>query len=128
MCIRDSVQEANRLANSVADGRIPIICRAREVRSAMMTSVRSLEAYLLLGVCLLYTSPPKQRALIARLAQGAAGRALAFDLDSYTAARADALIFLRNAANIASQSEPDHTALFKMTETYRAGADGQRCV
>ena len=44
------VQEANRLANSVADGRIPIICRAREVRSAMMTSVRSLEAYLLLGV------------------------------------------------------------------------------
>ena len=69
--------------------------------------------------------PAKQRTLIARLAQGAAGRALAFDLDSYTAARADALIFLRNAANIASQSEPDHTALFKMTETYRAGADGQ---
>jgi DNA polymerase-3 subunit delta' len=69
--------------------------------------------------------PAKQRALIARLAQGAAGRALGFDLDSYTAARADALIFLRNAANIASQSEPDHTALFKMTETYRAGADGQ---
>jgi len=69
--------------------------------------------------------PAKQRTLIARLAQGAAGRALGFDLDSYTAARADALIFLRNAANIASQSEPDHTALFKMTETYRAGADGQ---
>jgi len=44
------VQEANRLANSVADGRIPIICRAREVRSAMMTSVRSLETYMLLGV------------------------------------------------------------------------------
>ena len=34
---------------SVADGRIPIICRAREVRAAMMTSVRSLETYLLLG-------------------------------------------------------------------------------
>ncbi len=44
------VQEANRLANSVADGRIPIICRAREVRAAMMTSVRSLETYMLLGV------------------------------------------------------------------------------
>ena len=69
--------------------------------------------------------PARQRALIARLAQGAAGRALAFDLDSYTAARADALIFLRNAAAISTQSDPDHTALFKMTETYRAGADGQ---
>jgi len=69
--------------------------------------------------------PAKQRALIARLAQGAAGRALGFDLDSYTAARADALIFLRNAAAIATKSDPDHTALFKMTETYRAGADGQ---
>ncbi len=44
-----SVQEANRLATTVADGRIPIICRAREVRAAMMTSVQSLETYLLLG-------------------------------------------------------------------------------
>jgi DNA polymerase-3 subunit delta' len=72
---------------------------------------------------------PKQRALIARLAQGAVGRALAFDLETYIAARADALIFLTNAAatvNASSNSEPDHTALFKMTETYRAGADGQQ--
>jgi DNA polymerase-3 subunit delta' len=69
--------------------------------------------------------PAKQRTLIARLAQGAAGRALAFDLDSYTAARADALIFLRNAAAAATKDDPDHTALFKSTETYRAGADGQ---
>ena len=69
--------------------------------------------------------PAKQRALIARLSQGAAGRALAFDLEAYTAARADALIFLRNAAAISTQSDPDHTALFKSTETYRAGADGQ---
>ncbi len=67
----------------------------------------------------------KQRALIARLAQGAAGHALGFDLDAYTAARADALIFLRNAASVAAKPGPDHTALFKMTETYRAGADGQ---
>ena len=65
--------------------------------------------------------PPTQRMLIARLAQGAAGKALGFDLAAYTAARADALVFLRNAA-----SEPDHTALFKMTETYRAGAEGQQ--
>src|ERR1039457_4875392 len=115
--------------------------------------------------------PPKQRALIARLSQGAAGRALAFDLEAYTAARPDPLIFLHNAAagsqagdksgapsfpassqtgvpsersslagvervgsspagasGPASETwvhEPDHTALFKMTETYRAGADGQ---
>ncbi|MGA1983298.1 MAG: DNA polymerase III subunit delta' [Acidobacteriaceae bacterium] len=70
--------------------------------------------------------PPPQRALIARLSQGAAGRALVFDLDTYTAARADALIFLRNAAATASSGEPDHSALFKMTETYRAGAEGQQ--
>ena len=72
---------------------------------------------------------PKQRSLIARLSQGAVGRAIAFDLEAYTAARADALIFLTNAAaalNASSNTEPDHTALFKMTETYRAGADGQQ--
>ena len=63
---------------------------------------------------------PGPRGLIARLAQGAAGRALGFDLTAYTAARADALLLLRSAA-----AEPDHTALFKMTEGYRAGAEGQ---
>jgi DNA polymerase-3 subunit delta' len=65
--------------------------------------------------------PPKQRTLIARLAQGAAGRALGFDLAAYTAARADAMLLLRQATH-----EPDHTVLFKMTETYRAGAEGQQ--
>lgn len=65
--------------------------------------------------------PPKQRTLIARLAQGAAGKALSFDLAAYTAARADAMLFLRQAV-----SDPDHTALFKTTETYRAGAEGQQ--
>ncbi len=65
--------------------------------------------------------PPQQRSLIARLAQGAAGKALGFDLAAYTAARADALLLIRNAAQ-----DPDHTALFKMTETYRAGAEGQQ--
>jgi DNA polymerase-3 subunit delta' len=90
---------------------------------------------------------PKQRNLIAHLSQGAAGRALAFDLETYTAARADALLFLQNASAAtsaaaatpagapsklrlggpaATPSEPGHTALFKMTETYRAGADGQQ--
>ena len=71
--------------------------------------------------------PPTQRGLVARLAQGAAGKALGFDLAAYTAARADALIFLRNAAAAGSGSaDPDHTALFRMTETYRAGAEGQQ--
>ncbi len=64
--------------------------------------------------------PPKQRSLIARLAQGAAGKALGFDLVAYTAARADALLLLRDAA-----AANDHSALFKMTEPYRAGAEGQ---
>lgn len=63
---------------------------------------------------------PAQRALVARLAEGAIGRALSFDVAAYQAARTDALIILRSAV-----SEPDHSALFKMTETYRAGADGQ---
>jgi DNA polymerase III subunit delta' len=70
---------------------------------------------------------PQQRTLIARLAQGAAGKALGFDLMAYLAARADALLFLRNAEAVSSGSaEPDHTSLFKMTETYRAGAEGQQ--
>ena len=64
--------------------------------------------------------PSKQRTLIARVAQGAAGKALGFDLATYVAARTDALLLIHNAS-----AEPDHTALFKMTETYRAGAEGQ---
>ena len=63
---------------------------------------------------------PRHRSLVARLAQGAAGRALGFDLEAYVAARADAMLLLRSAI-----ADTDHTALFKMTETYRAGADGQ---
>ncbi|GAA3764754.1 DNA polymerase III subunit [Terriglobus aquaticus] len=63
---------------------------------------------------------PQQRALVARLAQGAAGRALGFDVEAYMAARADAMVLLRSATDAG-----DHTALFKMTETYRAGAEGQ---
>lgn len=63
---------------------------------------------------------PTNRSMVARLSQGAAGRALGFDLEGYVAARADALVLLRSAVD-----EGDHTSLFKMTETYRAGADGQ---
>ncbi|HEY0794246.1 MAG TPA: DNA polymerase III subunit delta' [Acidisarcina sp.] len=61
-----------------------------------------------------------QRTLVARLAEGAAGQALGFDLEAYLASRVDALIILRSALR-----EPDHSALFRMTDTYRAGADGQ---
>lgn len=64
---------------------------------------------------------PAQRALIARLSQGAVGKALGFDLEGYLAARADAMVLLRSAV-----LESEHTDLFKTTETYRAGADGQQ--
>ena len=70
--------------------------------------------------------PPQQRGLVARLAQGAAGKALGFDLAAYTAARADALIFIRNAAASGASTDLDHSTLFRMTETYRAGAEGQQ--
>lgn len=63
---------------------------------------------------------PKERALVARLAQGAAGRALGFDLLEYSKARADAMVLLRGALD-----DAEHTELFKTTETYRAGAEGQ---
>jgi DNA polymerase III subunit delta' len=63
---------------------------------------------------------PKQRALIARLAEGAVGRALTFDLAMYLASREDALIILRTALR-----EPDYSTLFHATEAYRGGADGQ---
>ena len=63
---------------------------------------------------------PKERALAARLAEGAVGRALALDLGTYVASRRDALVILHNVLR-----EPDYTALFHATETYRAGADGQ---
>jgi DNA polymerase III subunit delta' len=63
---------------------------------------------------------PAQRSLVARLAQGAVGQALHFDLEEYLASRTDALLILRNALR-----EPDYSALFRMTETYRAGAEGQ---
>jgi DNA polymerase-3 subunit delta' len=62
----------------------------------------------------------KQRALVARLAEGAIGRARGFDVEAYSAARADALALLRAAV-----SGADHSVLFKVTETYRAGAEGQ---
>lgn len=62
----------------------------------------------------------EDRKLVARLAEGAVGRALALDMESWLASRQDALIILRTALR-----DPDYSTLFRATETYRAGADGQ---
>ena len=62
---------------------------------------------------------PAQRTLVGRLAEGAVGRALGLDLPAYLASRQDALSMLRT-----SLAEPDYSALFRMTESYRAGAEG----
>jgi len=62
----------------------------------------------------------KQRALVARLSEGAVGRARSFDLAAYTAARQNALVVLQSALR-----GGDHSELFKVTETYRAGAEGR---
>jgi DNA polymerase III subunit delta' len=63
---------------------------------------------------------PQQRSLVAKLSEGALGRARTFDLEAYVAARADALAIL-NSALLGSE----HSALFKMTESYRAGTEGR---
>jgi DNA polymerase-3 subunit delta' len=62
----------------------------------------------------------QDRALAARLAEGAVGRALTIDLGVYLTSRQDALILLRTALR-----DPDYSQLFHATESYRAGADGQ---
>lgn len=62
----------------------------------------------------------KQRALVARLSGGAVGRARSFDLSAYTASRQHALTILNTALR-----GTDHSELFKITESYRAGAEGR---
>jgi DNA polymerase-3 subunit delta' len=57
---------------------------------------------------------------VARLSEGAIGRALSFDLKTYTAARSQALVLLNS-----SLRGTEHTELFKMTESFRAGAEGR---
>ncbi len=63
---------------------------------------------------------PQERALVARLAAGAVGRARGFDLPAYQAARQDGLILLESAIQ-----GDDHSSLFRATEAYRAGAEGR---
>jgi DNA polymerase-3 subunit delta' len=59
----------------------------------------------------------RERALVARLSEGAIGRAKTFDLDAYGAARKDALLLL------ASVVHDEHSDLFRMTESYRGGGE-----
>src|SRR5579863_9039936 len=61
-----------------------------------------------------------QRALVARLCEGALGRARSFDLDGYVAARQNALAILNSALR-----GGEHSELFKITESYRPGAEGR---
>jgi DNA polymerase-3 subunit delta' len=61
-----------------------------------------------------------QRALVARLSEGAVGRARGFDLEGYVAARAHALMILNSAVR-----GGEHSELFKTTESYRPGAEGR---
>jgi DNA polymerase-3 subunit delta' len=63
---------------------------------------------------------PAQRALVARLSEGAVGRARGFDLAAYTAARDHALAILNSALR-----SGEHSELFKVTESYRPGAEGR---
>lgn len=62
----------------------------------------------------------QERTLVARLSEGAVGRALTLDLAAYVTGRQDALVILKTALR-----DPDYSTLFRATETYRAGADGQ---
>jgi DNA polymerase-3 subunit delta' len=63
---------------------------------------------------------PKERVLVARLCGGGLGRAKSFDLAQYLAARQDALALLGPALG-----EKEHSELFEVTDSYRAGADGK---
>jgi DNA polymerase III subunit delta' len=62
----------------------------------------------------------KDRALVARLSRGAVGQARSFDLSDYLAVRGQALSILGCALR-----NTDHSELFKITETYRAGVEGR---
>jgi DNA polymerase-3 subunit delta' len=61
-----------------------------------------------------------ERALVARLSGGGLGRARGFDLARYLEARQNALALLGPALG-----EKDHSELFKVTDSYRGGADGK---
>lgn len=63
----------------------------------------------------------RERGLVARLCGGGLGRARNFDLAAYVAARQDALALLAPALGL-----KDHSELFRVTDTYRSGAEGKQ--
>ena len=63
---------------------------------------------------------PAERALVVRLSEGAPGAALTFDLPGYLESRTGALLLLRTALR-----ETEYGVLFRLTEGFRAGAEGQ---
>src|SRR5882762_2104492 len=62
----------------------------------------------------------QHRSLVARLCEGAVGRARSFDLPGYIAARDNAMTILNCALR-----GGEHSELFKVTESYRPGAEGR---
>src|SRR5262249_59115465 len=63
----------------------------------------------------------KQRQLVARLSGGAVGMARSLDLAEYIESRRAALALINSATE-----SSDHSALFRTTENYRAGAEGKQ--
>ena len=63
---------------------------------------------------------PRERQLVARVCGGGLGRARSFDLAAYLAARQDALTLLAPALR-----SGEHSDLFRVTDTYRSGAEGK---
>jgi DNA polymerase-3 subunit delta' len=63
---------------------------------------------------------PQHRSLVARLCEGAVGRARGFDLPGYIAARDNAMTILNSALR-----GGEHSELFKVTESYGPGAEGR---
>jgi len=63
---------------------------------------------------------PRERELVSRVCGGGLGRARTFDLAAYLAARQDALTMLAPALR-----SGEHSDLFRVTDTYRAGAEGK---
>jgi len=61
-----------------------------------------------------------QRQLVARLSDGAVGRARSLNIEEYVAARKDGLALLGAAVR-----SSDHSDLFRTTETYRGGGEGK---
>jgi DNA polymerase-3 subunit delta' len=97
----------------------------------LLPTIRSRSMVLTLGAlpaeeierCLTQHRPewkPAQRGLVARLSEGAVGRARSFDLANYTASREHAFAILNSAL-----SNGEHSELFKVTESYRPGAEGR---